>query len=149
VARGLGLRLVVMLLIAAMLRSTSLRQFLSETQRFASHSRVLGWTGVALYVLGFGLAIVARWRRGRNWGMPMSHKEQPELVTSGPYAHLRHPIYTGLILAMLGSAIGVNVFWAVLLVPVGAEAVGLAALQCHLLSHRRVPWSSDPAVYRL
>jgi hypothetical protein len=29
------------------------------------------------------------------------------------------PIYTGLILAMLGSAIGVNIFWAVLLVPVG------------------------------
>jgi protein-S-isoprenylcysteine O-methyltransferase Ste14 len=50
----------------------------------------------------------------------MSRKEQPELVTSGPYAFIRHPIYTGLILAMLGSAIGVNVFWAVLLVPVGA-----------------------------
>jgi hypothetical protein len=46
----------------------------------------------------------------------MSRKEQPELVTSGPYAHIRHPIYTGLILAMLGSAIGVNVFWLVLLV---------------------------------
>jgi protein-S-isoprenylcysteine O-methyltransferase Ste14 len=52
--------------------------------------------------------------------MPMSREEQPELVTSGPYAHLRHPIYTGLILAMLGSAIGVNIFWAVMLVPVGA-----------------------------
>jgi protein-S-isoprenylcysteine O-methyltransferase Ste14 len=52
--------------------------------------------------------------------MPVSRKEQPELVTIGPYAHLRHPIYTGLILAMLGSAIGVNVFWTVMLVPVGA-----------------------------
>jgi protein-S-isoprenylcysteine O-methyltransferase Ste14 len=51
--------------------------------------------------------------------MPMSRKEQPELVTSGPYATIRHPIYTGLILAMLGSAIGVNIFWAVMLVPVG------------------------------
>jgi len=46
---------------------------------------------------------------GRNWGMPMPLKEQPELVTSGPYARIRHPIYTGLILAMLGSAIGVNI----------------------------------------
>jgi hypothetical protein len=52
--------------------------------------------------------------------MPMSRKEQPDLVTSGPYAHRRHPIYTGPILAMLGSAISVNIFWAVLLVPVGA-----------------------------
>ena len=50
----------------------------------------------------------------------MSRKEQPELVTSGPYAHIRHSIYTGLILAMLGSAMGVNVGWALLLVPVGA-----------------------------
>jgi protein-S-isoprenylcysteine O-methyltransferase Ste14 len=50
----------------------------------------------------------------------MSRKEQPELITSGPYAVIRHPIYTGLILAMLGSAIGVNVFWAVLLIPLGA-----------------------------
>src|SRR5258708_3671779 len=97
-----------MLLIVAVLRSPSLRQFLAETQRSASHSIFLGWTGVALCVLGFGLAINARWHLGRNWGMPMSRKEQPELVTSGPYAHLRHPIYTGLILAMLGCTIGVN-----------------------------------------
>lgn len=57
---------------------------------------------------------------GRNWGLPMSRKEQPELVTSGPYALIRHPIYTGLILAMLGSASAVNVLLALLLVPVGA-----------------------------
>jgi protein-S-isoprenylcysteine O-methyltransferase Ste14 len=117
---GIGLRLVVILLIATVLRSPSLREFLAETQRSASQSSLLGWTGVVLCVLGFGLAINARCHLGRNWGMPMSRKEQPELVTSGPYAVIRHPIYTGLILAMLGSAIGVNIFWAVLLVPVGA-----------------------------
>ena len=117
---GIGLRLVLILLIATMVRSPSLRGFLAETQRSASHSDIFGWTGVAMCVLGFGLAISARWHLGRNWGMPMSRKEQPELVTSGPYAFIRHPIYTGLILAMLGSAIGVNVFWVVLLVPVGA-----------------------------
>jgi protein-S-isoprenylcysteine O-methyltransferase Ste14 len=98
---GIGLRLVVILLIAAVLRSPSLREFLAETQRSASHSNILGWTGVALCVLGFGLAIIARWHLGRNWGMPMSRKEQPELVTSGPYAFIRHPIYTGLILALI------------------------------------------------
>jgi protein-S-isoprenylcysteine O-methyltransferase Ste14 len=116
---GIGLRLVVILLIAVVLRSPSLREFLAETQRSASHSDVLGWTGVVLCVLGFGLAISARWHLGRNWGMPMSRKEQPELVTSGPYAFIRHPIYTGLILAMLGSAVGVNIFWVLMLVPVG------------------------------
>jgi protein-S-isoprenylcysteine O-methyltransferase Ste14 len=117
---GIGLRLVVILLIATVLRTPSLREFLEETQRAASRSEVLGWSGVALCVLGFGLAIVARWYLGRNWGMPMSRKEQPELITSGPYAYIRHPIYTGLILAMVGSAIGVNISWALLLIPVGA-----------------------------
>jgi protein-S-isoprenylcysteine O-methyltransferase Ste14 len=115
----IGLRLVLILLIVALLQSRSLRQLLAETQRSASHSDILGWTGVALCVLGFGLAITARRHLGRNWGMPMSRKEEPHLVTSGPYALIRHPIYTGLMLAMLGSAMGVNVFWALLLVLIG------------------------------
>ena len=118
--REIGLRLIVILLIAALLQFRGLRHFLAETQRSVSYSGILGWIGVALCALGFGLAISARWHLGRNWGMPMSRKEQPELVTSGPYAHLRHPIYTGLILAMLGSALGVNVSWTLMLVPVGA-----------------------------
>jgi protein-S-isoprenylcysteine O-methyltransferase Ste14 len=117
---GIGLRLVLILLIAVVVRSPALREFLAETQRSASHSDILGWAGIALCVLGFGLAISARWYLGRNWGMPMSRKEQPELITSGPYAYIRHPIYTGLILAMLGSAIGVNISWALMLVPVSA-----------------------------
>jgi protein-S-isoprenylcysteine O-methyltransferase Ste14 len=117
---GIGLRLVLILTLAVVVRSPSVRQFLAEAQRSTSHSDIFGWTGVVLCVLGFGLAISARWYLGRNWGMPMSRKEQPELVISGPYAVIRHPIYTGLILAMLGSAIGVNIFWAVMLVPVGA-----------------------------
>jgi hypothetical protein len=54
-----------MLLIAAMLRSPSLREFLAETERSAGRSDMLGWTGVALCVLGFGLAILARWQRAQ------------------------------------------------------------------------------------
>ena len=111
----IGLRLVVILLIVALLQSRSLRQFLAESQRFVSGSPVLGWSGVALCLLGFGLAISARRHLGRNWGLPMSRKEQSALVTSGPYALIRHPIYTGLILAMIGSAMGVYVFGALLL----------------------------------
>jgi protein-S-isoprenylcysteine O-methyltransferase Ste14 len=117
---GIGLRLILILTIAVVVRFPALREFLAETQRAARHSDIFGWTGVVLCALGFGLAISARWYLGRNWGMPMSRKEQPELVTSGPYAFIRHPIYTGLILAMLGSAIGVNIYWAVMLLPVGA-----------------------------
>jgi len=43
--------------------------------------------------------------------MPTSKQENPELVTTGPYALVRHPIYGGMLVAMLGSAIGQSVLW--------------------------------------
>ncbi|MGA9367369.1 MAG: isoprenylcysteine carboxylmethyltransferase family protein [Steroidobacteraceae bacterium] len=63
------------------------------------------WLGVGLCLAGFGFAVWARVHIGRNWGMPMSLREGHELVTSGPYAYVRHPIYSGLTLAMIGSAV--------------------------------------------
>jgi protein-S-isoprenylcysteine O-methyltransferase Ste14 len=41
----------------------------------------------------------------------MSRKEDPELVTGGPYAYVRHPIYTSILTALLGSVIGYGVIW--------------------------------------
>ena len=46
----------------------------------------------------------------------MARKENPELVTKGPYAIVRHPIYTGILLILLGSAIGATVVFALPLV---------------------------------
>lgn len=68
-------------------------------------SPVLNIIGVVLCGLGIGFAIWARLHIGRNWGMPMSIKENPELITSGPYSVVRHPIYTGVIFALLGTAL--------------------------------------------
>jgi protein-S-isoprenylcysteine O-methyltransferase Ste14 len=75
--------------------------------------------GVALCAFGIGLAIWARAHLGRNWGMPMARMESPELVTSGPYAFVRHPIYTGMLTAMLGSTFGESPLWLVPLVLFG------------------------------
>ena len=72
------------------------------------------WLGVGFCVLGFGFAFWARACLGRNWGMPMSLRQGHELVTSGPYAYVRHPIYTGLMLAMIGSALVVSLLWMLL-----------------------------------
>jgi protein-S-isoprenylcysteine O-methyltransferase Ste14 len=91
-------------------------QVLRATQAYQAHSTLLGAIGAALVLLGVALAIFARVYLGRNWGMPMSRKAEPELVTGGPYAYVRHPIYTGIILAMLGSAIGESIIWALPLV---------------------------------
>jgi protein-S-isoprenylcysteine O-methyltransferase Ste14 len=73
-------------------------------------SPVLGGVGAGLFVCGIALAIWARLHLGRNWGMPMSQRAEPELVTSGPYRLVRHPIYSGLILALLGTALASNLF---------------------------------------
>ena len=67
--------------------------------------------GVALTAFGVGFAIWARFRLGSNWGMPMTLREKPELVTGGPYAFVRHPIYTGIFFAMLGTALAVGAWW--------------------------------------
>jgi protein-S-isoprenylcysteine O-methyltransferase Ste14 len=80
---------------------------------------LMGAIGVALCAFGIGLAIWARAHLGQNWGMPMARMESPELVTSGPYTSVRHPIYTGMLTAMLGSAFGESPLWLVPLVLFG------------------------------
>jgi protein-S-isoprenylcysteine O-methyltransferase Ste14 len=69
---------------------------------------VVGGIGALLCIIGIGLAIWARLHIGTNWGMPMSLKENRELVTSGPYHYIRHPIYAGVMLALVGSALVVS-----------------------------------------
>jgi protein-S-isoprenylcysteine O-methyltransferase Ste14 len=60
---------------------------------------------IALTTLGLLYAIWARVHLGRNWSGLVTVKQDHELVTSGPYALTRHPIYTGLLSAILGAAI--------------------------------------------
>jgi len=76
--------------------------------------------GAVLVFAGLGLAVWARVYLGRNWGMPMSVKEEPELVTTGPYRYVRHPIYTGIVLAMVGTGVAVAYYWLLLAAAIGA-----------------------------
>ncbi|HEY4219424.1 MAG TPA: isoprenylcysteine carboxylmethyltransferase family protein [Gemmatimonadaceae bacterium] len=75
----------------------------------------VGVLGVAICLLGIALAVWARIHIGRNWGMPMSIKQEPELVDTGPYSYIRHPIYTGFLIALLGSAIAAGWWWGIAL----------------------------------
>jgi protein-S-isoprenylcysteine O-methyltransferase Ste14 len=76
--------------------------------------------GLAIFVLGLALAVWARVYLGRNWGMPMSQRADPELVTTGPYGKIRHPIYSGIILGMVGTAIAVSLYWLLAVAIIGA-----------------------------
>jgi protein-S-isoprenylcysteine O-methyltransferase Ste14 len=63
------------------------------------------WSGALIAVLGFAITVWARVHLGRNWSGTVTVKQDHELVRSGPYAWVRHPIYTGLLLALIGSAL--------------------------------------------
>jgi hypothetical protein len=63
---------------------------------------------VALVTLGLGFSIWARWHLGRNWSASVTVKEGHELIRSGPYAWVRHPIYTGMLAAGIGTAIAIG-----------------------------------------
>jgi protein-S-isoprenylcysteine O-methyltransferase Ste14 len=72
------------------------------------------WIGVALIALGLAFSVWARVHLGGNWSGSVTVKEAHELIRSGPYRYVRHPIYTGLLAAVLGSAIAAGTLRAVL-----------------------------------
>jgi protein-S-isoprenylcysteine O-methyltransferase Ste14 len=84
------------------------------------HSLVLGVIGVVVFASGIVLAIWARVQLGRNWGMPTTQKAEPELVTSGPYRIVRHPIYSGILTGVLGTALATNLIGLIIVGVLGA-----------------------------
>ena len=73
-------------------------------QRFLPDNFGIAVTGVVLTYAGSALAIWARWNLGSNWSSRVSLKVDHELIRSGPYARFRHPIYSGMLLAVIGTA---------------------------------------------
>ena len=63
------------------------------------------WIGAALVTLGLGFAVWARIHLAGNWSGMVTLKQDHSLTRSGPYRLVRHPIYTGLLVAILGSAV--------------------------------------------
>jgi protein-S-isoprenylcysteine O-methyltransferase Ste14 len=94
------------------------------SQQITPHVALLGIIGLALDLLGVAFAIWARLALGTNWsGMVMTIKQGHELVQTGPYAIVRHPIYAGFLLAMTGTALTIGTLSSYL-----GLAAGLAAM---------------------
>ena len=77
-------------------------------QRFLPRSAGWFWFGTMLTAAGLLFTVWARMHLGRNWSGTVTIKKQHELIASGPYSLVRHPIYTGLLLAFAGSAVALG-----------------------------------------
>lgn len=106
--RELLIRLALIVVFFVLLKTQNLRHFLIFRR---IRNPIVDVVGVALCVAGIAFAISARAFLGKNWGIPMSRRVNPELITSGPYRLVRHPIYTGILIAVLGSALVLGPIW--------------------------------------
>lgn len=92
--------------------------------------------GIALFAAGLLFAVWARVHIGRNWGTPMTRKDDPELVTSGPYRLARHPIYSGILTAGAGTAVALSWWWLVAVALGGIYFVYSATVEERFLAER-------------
>jgi protein-S-isoprenylcysteine O-methyltransferase len=88
--------------------------------RFAPVNPALSSIGVMLCVGGMLILVWARQHLGRNWSQAVANKVGHELVTSGPYRYVRHPMYAGGLIACTGSAIACGGVFVFLLIILGA-----------------------------
>jgi len=122
-ARELRIRAVVVVLVIVLVRFGAFRGHALNTDP----SRAV--LGLVIFALGLGFAIWARLHIGRNWGTPMTQKDDPELVTSGPYHLVRHPIYSGILVAGVGTAVALSWWWLIAAGLAGVYFVYSAAVE--------------------
>jgi protein-S-isoprenylcysteine O-methyltransferase Ste14 len=135
--RAAGIRVVVALVVLVLVRAKAFKG------QMVTDDPWLQGIGLAMFVSGLAVAVWARRYLGRNWGSPMSEKVDPELVTTGPYRTIRHPIYSGIILALAGTAVALNWHWLIAAALAGTYFVYSAFMEERFLV-RRLP-DSYPA----
>lgn len=93
------------------------------------HSLAVGVVGTVIFATGIAVAVWARVILGRNWGMPTTQRLEPELITAGPYGWIRHPIYTGILLGVVGTGLVINLIGLGIAVILGAYFVWAARVE--------------------
>jgi protein-S-isoprenylcysteine O-methyltransferase Ste14 len=152
------LRIVIVLTIASLLLSRSSSHLFARRfdilQAVYSNSES-AFVGVLLTLFGVGYAIWARVHLGRNWSPIPNVKENHELITSGPYRLVRHPIYTGIMMATLGTGFVIPL-WLVVFVIMTAVFVWRVVVEENLMTkqfpnqypeYKKRTWAFVPYVW--
>jgi protein-S-isoprenylcysteine O-methyltransferase Ste14 len=104
-SRELGIRVLIAAAIILLVRLGAFPHHNVNTDLW------LAGLGLLFSSLGLAFAVWARRHIGANWGTPMTEKAEPELVNTGPYHLVRHPIYSGLLVAVAGTVVGLDWTW--------------------------------------
>jgi protein-S-isoprenylcysteine O-methyltransferase len=113
---GQSLGLMFAIIAAFLLPTLTIFRFVN----FAPLSPTFSVIGIIFTIIGLAFLVWARRTLGKNWSQTVAAKEDHELITSGPYRYVRHPMYTGGLIATIGSAVtagGAFVFLLILLAP--------------------------------
>ena len=76
--------------------------------RFLPSGSLSFWIGAVVTAAGLLFSVWARRHLGSNWSQAVTIKTGHELITSGPYSLVRHPIYSGLLLGFIGTAVALG-----------------------------------------
>lgn len=110
-SRNSALMRMSLVIIAVLIASRGMPELFGT--RLLPHDAVVGVAADVLAVSGLLLMLWARVALGGNWSAGVAFKQGHELISHGPYAAVRHPIYTGLLLLFLGEAVWFgNLAWA-------------------------------------
>jgi protein-S-isoprenylcysteine O-methyltransferase Ste14 len=121
---AVALRVVIIAAAIVLLRVPGGRQLLQRSRAMFSYSNPpFGIAGASLCVVGVVTSVWARACLGANWSSRPALKADHVLVTSGPYRLIRHPIYAGMLLSALGTAIDAGIIGLVIFVVIAAALV--------------------------
>ena len=129
-SRELRIRAVIVVMVIVLIRLGAFRGHGINTTPWRAG------LGLLLFAAGLGFAIWARVHIGRNWGSPMTQKDEPEVVTSGPYQLVRHPIYSGILIAGVGTAMALSWQWLIAVALAGVYFLYSAAVEERYLAEQ-------------
>jgi protein-S-isoprenylcysteine O-methyltransferase Ste14 len=115
---------VLLMVAAVVVLNSDAAIFRSAGRRFLPRSYWSASAGLLLTAAGIGFAIWARNHIGKFWSASVAIREGHQLIRTGPYARIRHPIYTGILIAVAGTVMAVGTYPA--LVAFALVLVGLS-----------------------